>query len=543
MMLIYLALLGTICTITFLWRRRRNSIAHIPGPPSDSWLLGHLRQLGLTPTGEVQLHWRRTYGNVVRFRGPFGQDRPLISDPKALQYIFNTSAYSFQKPEDVREILRIFNGPDLVWSEGEIHKRQRKAMLPAFGGPEARALFPIFQSVIERLTDRWENILNSTPDAKSANVDINRWLSRATLDAIGEAAFDYTFGTLDDVETELGKAYNNIIADASGDRAHASRIIFDGIMSYMPPSFISFLFARLKFKRLVRVRETKAVTNHVAKKLIDAKAQQVQAGHTGKDVLSLLVKANLSEAANRRLSEEELYAEMSIILFAGHETTSTSLTWTLWELARRPDVQNRLRHEVTEAYARVRSEGQENLSLGDLEKMPYFQAVIKESMRYHPAVWQIDRVAVKDVVLPLSKPIQSTTGEVITSLFLPRGTRLTAAIGVYNRDPELWGKDANEFNPERWMQEFDSEKANRISLGVVGNLMNFSSGTRSCIGWRFAMAEMQAFLAELIRTFEYSIDAKKQIRKEGDGVVFAVVVGEEDQGSLLPLRISRVARD
>jgi len=117
------------------------------------------------------------------------------------------------------------------------------------------------------------------------------------------------------------------------------------------------------------------------------------------------------------------------------------------------------------------------------------------------------------------------------------------ALAAYNRDKELWGPDADTFNPGRWLSTNDRNKEH-TSIGVVGNTMTFSSGTRSCIGWRFAMAEMQCFLVDLINNFEFSpTEDEKRIRREGPALMFPVVEGEIEDGVKLPLRVSIAARD
>ena len=77
-----------------------------------------------------------------------------LSDPKALQYILQTSGYNYVKPTERRAMSRLHSGHGLVWSDGEVHKRQRKVMLPSFGGPEIKALFPVFNRGAEAVC-RW----------------------------------------------------------------------------------------------------------------------------------------------------------------------------------------------------------------------------------------------------------------------------------------------------------------------------------------------------------------------------------------------------
>ncbi|KZT27176.1 cytochrome P450 [Neolentinus lepideus HHB14362 ss-1] len=516
-------------------RSRHISLGYLPGPPSTSFILGNMRELSDVTVGELALEWTSRYGPVFKHKGTFGEDRLMISDPKALQYIFNTAAYSFQKPEDARASLREMNGPGILWAEGDVHKGQRRVMLPAFGGPESRALFPVFKTIVERLISCWRDIVNNhTGQGRGwAEIDVRAWLSRATLDAIGEAAFDYNLDTLSGTDTDLASAYRAL----SGEPLSTFRLLYEGIMYHMPGFIVTWIFKKMPMEQFKLLRQARRSSNSVAKHLIQTKISELQDGKSRHDVMSLLVRANSSHAVKGRLTDEELYAEMSIILQAGHETTSNSLTWILYELARNPVIQDRLRKEITEALDVVRSRGDQDLTLHDLEQMPYFQAVLKEGLRLHPAVPSTVRVAAEDTVIPLSKPILITSGAMIQELPVAKGTFITPCYGCYNRDKELWGADADQFNPNRWLdKEGMSRKAS--SLGVVGNLMTFSSGQRSCIGWRFAMSEMHCFLAELVKNFEFSIDPAMRIVKRGTGVVAPKVVGEEGMGLRLPLRIS-----
>jgi hypothetical protein len=121
------------------------------------------------------------------------------ADPKALQYVFQTSGYNFKKLDGLRAALALLVDRGIVWAEGEalhmpgchvtqlipgdVHKRHRKAMLPAFGTPETRAFLPIFTSVIEKIGSKWSDLIAADPSGKSRVIDIPSWLSRATLDA------------------------------------------------------------------------------------------------------------------------------------------------------------------------------------------------------------------------------------------------------------------------------------------------------------------------------------------------------------------------
>lgn len=121
------------------------------------------------------------------------------------------------------------------------------------------------------------------------------------------------------------------------------------------------------------------------------------------------------------------------LLLAGHETSATSTLWILLELARHPDVQDKLRSEIRAVEHAVHGRGDSEFTSKDFESMTYTTAVMKEAMRLHPALYHNYRQAARDDVLPLSKPILTTSGELIDKLPVPKGTKVFASIAGYNR--------------------------------------------------------------------------------------------------------------
>ncbi|KIY71128.1 cytochrome P450 [Cylindrobasidium torrendii FP15055 ss-10] len=520
--------------------RSRSTLARIPGPAAETFLLGNLREIFQSQAGEKDFQWIQEYGDVVRVKGVCGEDRLLISDPKALQYIFQTSGYNYEKWPERTEISRILMGRGLLWADGNglVHKRQRKVMLPGFGAPECKSFIPIFFRTASQLTVKWSDILTRESDT-SATINVATWLSRATMDSLGEAAFDYQFGALAQKDNDLMKAYFGLMNDTLG--SPPSRGIF--LQTTLPLWALQLRAKYSKSRMMSHTRHTADLASQLAERLVRMKGDELLQRKGQRDVLSLLVKANASENAATQLTHEEMVAQMRTLLLAGHETSATSLCWILLEVARHPDVQQRMRKEIRAAEASMIARGDSEFAAKDLDGMVYTIAVMKEAMRLHPALYHNYRRPVSDDVLPLSTPIRTTDGKLIQELPIPKGTKIFASIAGYNRNKGIWGQDADEFNPNRWLVDRNTKREGP-SVGVYGNLLTFSGGVRSCIGWRFAVYEVQALLTEIVNQFELAPTPElEKLRREACLVMIPTLEGEQLDGENLPLKVSLAPRD
>lgn len=520
-------------------RWTRISISQVPGPESKSFLYGNLPELFQAQAAEVDFKWQRMYGDVIRIRAPLGEDRLLISDPKALQHIYHTTSYSFSKPPSRVEISRLIFGPGLTNVDGDDHKRHRKVMLPGFGGPESKSFFPTFFACAEKMSQKWKDSIEISQD-QSAVLDAASWISRATLDAIGQAAFDYQFGALDDSDNALAKAYTNLFFDIFGTMTKGA-ILSLSIMDHLPSKVVSFLMRQFPSGRLNHGLLINKLSTVVAKELVDQRFDALLEGKGRRDVMSLLVKANASESPKTQLEERELLGQMNIIILAGHETTTNTLCFALIELCKRPELQERLRKEIRATERVIHDRGDTQFTPSDFESMPFLSAMIKETLRFHPVAYNIYRVAEKDDVLPLSTPITTTSGKVLHELPIPKGLHIDASIAAYNRNKEIFGDDADVFDPDRWLR--DASPKTKTALGVYANLFTFAGGSRSCIGWRFAVMELHAFVIELLSNFEFSLTETHGIRREACGIMTPTIEGQAEKGSQLPLKIRLAHRD
>ncbi|KAJ7198475.1 cytochrome P450 [Mycena pura] len=530
-----------LCCCAMYARFTRISVAGVPGPKPSSWLLGNMPELFGGQVGEAEFKWQEIYGRLVcAFSVALQEDRLLLSDPKALQYIYQTSGYRFHKQPERIELTRLISGRGILWADGNDHKRHRKVMLPGFSSSEVKALLPLFFSYAAQLGTKWKEMIGNTAD-QSVVLDVTGWASRATLDAIGEAAFDYSFGAMENADNPVGSAYSNVFMDTFASPSDGSLFALS-LLQYLPRCVREFLVDHVPSARLAHIRHTAKVTTTVARELVASKSAALLQGKGNRDIMSLLVKANASEDEKTKLNEDELFSQMRTIIMAGHETTANSFSWAILELARQPNIQSRLRSEIRSMERILQASGSYEFTTSDIDAMPYLTAVVKEVLRFHPVSFNNFRQSATDDVLPLSRPLTLSSGEVVTELPVPKGMKVIISIAAYNRNKDVFGPDAHTFNPERWLD--GSMRKPEAPVGAYANLLTFAGGLRTCIGWRFAVLELQAFLIELVGNFEFSLTPEAmRIRREACIVMAPTVVGQRDKGTQLPMRVSVASRE
>ncbi|KAK0475189.1 cytochrome P450 [Armillaria novae-zelandiae] len=504
-MLPFFVLLASIFTALLVWRFKRVSVKHVNGPPSTSLLLGHEYILrSQDKFGDLETKWCREYGTVYRIKGSLGQDILIVSDPKALEHIFHSSC-PYPKTRDTNFMVSLILGGSggLVVAEYDAHRRQRKVLNPAFSSANLRDFRIIFQQCSEKVVNAMGRTSVSEP------IDVSAWMSKVSLDIIGLSAFRYDFGSLDGRDTELEGSLKYLHTASWQSNPSILEFIVVALIRILPALVLKVLktVSTRTAHELARVGKN---AGKVAREILAGQAELGVQDESDKDILNILTRARITG----QMRDDEIEAQFVTFLIAGHDTTATTLSWLLYELAAHPEHQSIIREELKQTY------------LDDYDALPFLNAAIKETLRLHPFAPTPARVAPYDDILPL---MGSKTLEI------PKGQTLYCSIYLYNRLPSIWGVDAEEWNPSRFL-----DKNIPVSLGVYANLMTFSAGSRSCIGWRFAVMEMQTVLANVIRNFEFSLPEGVVIEQRGAQAIVPVVKGEEHLGSRVPLKIKRL---
>ncbi|KAJ7480993.1 cytochrome P450 [Mycena latifolia] len=491
-----------------LWRK--STIRHIAGPPPPSWIFGNMLQLLLSPEyGDYEFEWLKLYGPVYRLKGCFGQDRLMVADPGGLQYLINSPHFVHAPvPENVVNMLFGEKSVLGVRIGGKEHRKLKSALNVGFTAAAVRSYQPVFEKVARIITEQLEK-------SSSATTDICPLLSLATLGAVSEAAVGYS---IEDLGDEFVTTNAQVMALASG--GSPVQILADSIGSYFPTWLLGSLIY-LPTSAFKTLRTAKFLANKLGRRIVRDKIDASKNGlEINDDVFSLL----LQDKTGKALSEREIVAQTAIILVAGQDTTANTLAFALLELAKDQVFQNRLRAEI-----------HSNIGAGcAYDDMPLLNAFIKEALRFYPTEPLSDRVAIQDTVIPLAQPITTTTGERISKIPIRKGQLVTQAIGSYHRLESRWGEDADKFKPTRWL---DGTIYQGEAIGPYANLLSFLGGPRTCLGWRFAVLEMQVIVYELVSKFSFAISEQDPVRTRVTSTLLPAVPSGQ-KGA--PLCITRI---
>lgn len=495
----------------------------LPGPDA-AFFETHLRSTN-DPDLSATFHeeQRKQFGKTFRIHGFGKHDLRLMSfDLRVVSHILNSPVY--EKPWQSRSLLSSILGRGIFTMEGAEHDFQRKIIDPAFTTHSVKALVPLFLQKAEELRDKWDGMI--TP-VGTAPVDVSHWISRATFDAFGLACLNYNFGALQAETEEVYLAFRQMF-DVLPKKT-VPRILFPSLDKIWPDSVARTVSSGLK-------TIYKAGQNLVSEKK-EALSYEKQDLCRDKDLLSLLIKSNLSTDPSKSLSDTDLLDQVTSFLFAGSDSTSLALSWCFLFLAQHPEIQTRLREELlrpTPLTPSSRVLGFEEYVDTSIDTYPLLDAVVKETLRLFPPVHASIRVATKDDLIPVSEPVVMKDGSVVNKgefIHIRKGSFIHIPIEGLNFSTDIWGLDALEFNPNRWMS------SNPPSFPGLSNMMTFSFGPHACPGHKFTIAEMKAFIITLLPRFRFTPIENQRIGKFNGILVRPFIKGQLKAGFQLPLNV------
>ncbi|KAJ3480638.1 hypothetical protein NLI96_g8207 [Meripilus lineatus] len=430
---------------------------------------------------------------VSKINGLFGKRALYVFDPVALQSILIKDHSSYEDALFMLSMNMMLFGPSVVATIGDQHRKQRKMINPVFSTQQMRQMIPIFYQVARNLQEGIERQLRNP--SGSGDIDILDWMSRAALELIGQGGLGHSF---DPLVEESQSVFTNAIKDTLTALPLCPEIWVTSFRRWVLDNLVPIA----KIQRLKNLSDT---INAEAAQVVAQRRLAIQSGEgailqevgEGKDIMSVLLRANMKAEESERLGEDELAAQTATFIFAATDTTSNTLAQILQLLAQHTEVQEKLRTEILQAA------GDEEIPYDQLEGLPYLDAVCRETLRLYAPVSDTFRDCIRDTVLPLSEPIQGLDGTWMKEILVPEGTRIVISIRGCNINKAIWGEDADEWKPERWLSPLPETVTNARIPGVYSNLLSFLGGGRSCIGFKFSQLEMKVVLCVLLRSFRF----------------------------------------
>ncbi|PIL32248.1 cytochrome P450 [Ganoderma sinense ZZ0214-1] len=407
-------------------RGRKSVLANLPGPPVTSWFFGNLQEFFDRHCWDYRTQYERQYGRLSKLNALFGGTWIHVWDTKALHAIFVKDQDHYLEPMLTMQILI---GPGLFATEGEQHRRQRRMLNPVFSTRHLRGMIPLFYSVTGQVCDAIAQRIrrHSGGRGNTAEVDMLSWMGRTTLEIIGQVGFGSTFDDFtSDEPDEFRTAIKSFFPEMM--KSILIRVFLPILVHIGTPAFRRRVVELIPLESVQRIRHISDVLHERSVRIFAEKKAALAKGDEalkheigeGQDIMSILLRENVMASREDKLPDDELIAQIA------------------------------LRAEFLQT---VEAEGDgATLDFDRLMELPYLEAVCRESFRVYPSVTCLFREATKDMILPLSEPIRMLDGSFISSLPAPKGTRLITNLAACNVDPVLWGLDASEWKPGRWLE-------------------------------------------------------------------------------------------
>lgn len=411
-----------------------------PGPPRLPYI-GNLLSLRQDPLGFFQ-QVQRTYGNAATIY--LGKNPAvLLFRPEYVHYVLVEHPRNFTNRGVIQENSEGgFASEGLLTIDGEKHRQQRRATLPAFHKKRVEGYAAIIEQYTQELLKTWH---------PGDTVDMSRAMQELTLRVVSKCLFSI------DLSFQLGPLSN----------------AFDGIIGSSTSMVEDFLNIRID-NPITGYGKRMAATRQLDMLIYTLIAQRRDNDRDYNDILSMLMSAQSGEEPGQKLSEKQIHDHIVTFLAAGHETTAIALVWTCYLLSQYPQVRSKLQEEIRSVLA-----GREP-TLEDLAKLPYLDWVLNESMRLYPPAWMQMRFVAKET-------------EFDDGLHLPVGTLVILSQWVIHRRRDIW-QDAEVFKPERW----DPAHEQQLPQGAY---FPFGGGPRTCIGMPLAQLEARLILASILQRY------------------------------------------
>ncbi|CAF2078859.1 unnamed protein product [Brassica napus] len=395
-------------------------------------------------------HMLKTHG--ITYYTWFGPIPTItIMDPEQIKEVFN-KVYDFPKPHTFPLVRFIATG--LASYDGDKWAKHRRIINPAFHLEKIKNMVPAFHQSCSEVVGKWDKLV--LDKGLSCEVDVWPWLVSMTADVISRTAFGSSY--------KEGQRIFEL-------QAELSELIIQDFRKAFIPGY-SYLPTKDNRRMKAAAREILVILRGIVNKRLLAR-------EASDDLLGILLESNLGQDEGNGMSTEDVMEECKLFFFAGQETTSVLLVWTMVMLSQHQDWQARAREEVKQVF------GDKKPDAEGLNQLKVMTMILYEVLRLYPPVAQLIRAVHKEMK--------------VGDLTLPGGVQISLPILLVQRDTELWGQDAGEFKPERFKDGLSKATKNQVSY------FPFSWGPRICIGQSFALLEAKMAMALILQRFSFEL--------------------------------------
>lgn len=404
----------------------------------------------------------------------------MVSSPELYDDVERKLFDKFPKGPYIYDYLYDFFGDGII-ADGELWAYQRKTAMNLF---TTRTLRENMSEIINKYTVTLDEVLSKTADSEK-EIDVCRLLHQFAMEAFTEIAFGLQLGNIGSEESHPFEA-------AFDDAQHI-------VMSRMQkPTFWWKLMRFLSIGSEGHLKKCMKIVDgtvlDIINKTIDNARRNDQQGEYSsnkKDVISIFLESeNSKDILNPKLLRD---IAMTLII-AGRDTSSEGMSWMLFCLSQHPDVEDRIRDEIREQLGDS-IDVHRQIRVEELQKLTYLEAAIRETLRLLPPVSFNLRYASEDLTLS-------------DGTFVPQGAYVTIAAYTTARRTDVWGEDAAEFKPERWI---DPSNPNKLIAVSSFKFNAFLAGPRQCIGMNFAMMQMKTVLVKMLSKFHLTVTPGQNI--------------------------------
>ncbi|KAH6895655.1 cytochrome P450 [Thelonectria olida] len=434
----------------FVYPFYRSPLRNLPGPSDNTFFLGQSTKfLKVSWLPYLFVEWSKIWPDApfIRYLNFANSETLLASNVVAYREILQTKAKLFVKPAFARTFAHEIIGDGLPFVEGAIHKLRRAVMTRPFLVQCLRRNIDAIQSKASQLGD----ILGHKVGPGCAVIDM--------LDVIC-------------IET-LSVDLNHVESDVSPLYMAFSKTMQPTTLGHL----INYINSIIPIRKYLPMKEAREFRRYYDEARIFVRlfvTSRLEGIKVGEEDLPNDALQGLVSHTDSNWNIDAIVESVINLLVLGHDTTACSITWAIHELSKRQYIQQRIRSEILN----LRHAG------ASVEKGQYLQSFVMEVLRHHCAVPMAPREAIVDME--------------IAGTFIPQGTVIQLSPAIVNLHPSIWGEDAQEFNPDRWLAKEGPHK-NKFAFET------FHNGPRMCIGKNLTIIEMKIMLAELVSRFQ--IDA------------------------------------